>query len=108
MKISDATDCLSAIAHEGRLVLVRRLIQAGPTGISAGKLADFAGIGPTTASAQLLVLANAGLVVGRRNGRQVTYVANFERMRNLLTFLMLDCCGGEAEICSPVANACNQ
>ena len=106
MKLSIATDCLSAIAHEGRLVLVRRLIQAGPTGVSAGRLADFAGIGPTTASAQLLVLANAGLVKGIRRGRQVTYVADYERMRSLLTFLMLDCCCGEAEICEPVAKAC--
>ena len=85
---------------------MRRLIQAGPSGVSAGKLAEFAGIGPTTASAQLLVLANAGLVRGIRNGRQVTYVANYERMRSLLTFLMLDCCSGETEICTPVAKAC--
>ncbi len=106
MELTDATDCLSAIAHEGRLVLVRRLIQAGPTGISAGGLAEFAGIGPTTASAQLLVLANAGLVKGIRKGRQVTYVADYERMRRLLTFLMLDCCSGETEICAPVAKAC--
>jgi len=89
------------------LALVRRLIQAGPAGVTAGALADFAKIGPTTASAQLLVLANAGLVKGIRSGRQVTYVADYERMRSLLTFLMLDCCGGEIEICAPVAKACS-
>lgn len=106
MELSDATKTLAAIAHEGRLTLVRRLIQAGPEGISAGALARFAGIGPTTASAQLLVLANAGLVRSARDGRHITYFADHDRMKDLLGFLMLDCCGGNSDICGPVARAC--
>lgn len=106
MEIKSATKTLAAIAHDGRLVLVRRLIQAGPDGVSAGDLARFAGIGPTTASAQLLVLANAGLVRSLRDGRSIRYFANYDRMRDLLSFLMLDCCGGRADICEPVARAC--
>jgi len=101
-----ATKSLSALAHDGRLTLVRKLIQAGPAGVSAGALADFAKIGPTTASAQLLVLSNAGLVRSERRGRSVMYFANYDSMRDLLSFLMLDCCCGKAEICEPVAKAC--
>ncbi|MFK8050513.1 MAG: ArsR/SmtB family transcription factor, partial [Halioglobus sp.] len=71
MKQSNAIKILSAVAHDGRLTLIRHLIQAGPEGVSAGDLARFAKIGPTTASAQLLVLANAGLVRSERSGRQV-------------------------------------
>ncbi len=106
MEMSDATKTLAAIAHEGRLTLIRRLIQAGPDGVSAGTLARFAGIGPTTASAQLLVLANAGLVRSVRDGRRITYFAQYDRMKDLLAFLMLDCCGGNSDICDPLVKAC--
>lgn len=96
---------LSAIAHDGRLSLIRRLIQAGPEGMSAGDIARFAKIGATTASAQLLVLTNAGLVTSERRGRQVVYSARYDRMRDLLQFLMLDCCANRPDICVPVAEA---
>ena len=96
---------LSAIAHDGRLSLIRRLIQAGPEGMSAGDIARFAKIGATTASAQLLVLTNAGLVTSERRGRQVVYSARYDRMRDLLQFLMLDCCAKRPDICVPVAEA---
>ncbi len=101
-----AIQALSSLAHDGRLTLMRHLIQAGTKGVSAGRLAEFAGIGPTTASARLLVLANAGLVTYERQGRSVIYYADYARMRGLLEFLMLDCCCGEAEICQPVAELC--
>ena len=103
MKQNDAIKMLSAIAHDGRLTLMRKLIQAGPDGVSAGDLARFAGIGATTASAQLLVLANAGLVRHERAGRGVTYYAEYDRMSGLLAFLMKDCCCERQEICAPLA-----
>lgn len=94
---------LAAIAHEGRLALLRRLIQAGPDGVGAGDLARFAGVNAPTASAQLLVLRNAGLIESERHGRQMTYRANFRAMSGLLGYLMQDCCGGERSICEPLA-----
>ncbi len=106
MEINTATKCLAAVAHEGRLSLLRRLIQAGPEGVSAGELARFAASSPTTVSAQLLVLSNAALVSSRREGRHVVYIAKFDTMRVLLEFLMLDCCGNSPDICGPVVRAC--
>lgn len=105
MKQVDAVKKLSAIAHEGRLTLIRKLIQAGPDGILAGDLARTAKIGATTASAQLLVLTNAGLVKSERRGREVTYSACYEHIRDLMQFLMLDCCAKRPDICLPVAKA---
>ena len=55
-----ATRCLAALAHDGRLGLVRRLVQSGPEGMRAGDLARAEGLQLTTASAQLGVLAHAG------------------------------------------------
>jgi ArsR family transcriptional regulator, arsenate/arsenite/antimonite-responsive transcriptional repressor len=105
MNIDNAVDTLSALAHEGRLTLVRWLIQAGPEGMNAGDLATQAGIGPTTASAQLLVLKNAGLVQSERRGRQIIYSANYNKMAGLLGFLMEDCCCSHPQICQPLKDA---
>ena len=106
MKQKDAVKSLSAMAHDGRLKLLRRLIQAGPDGLPAGELARHAEIGATTASAQLLVLTNAGLVYSERNGREVRYFAAYDQMRGLLSFLLVDCCAKRSEICDPVVKAC--
>lgn len=101
--LSQSVKMLAALAHEGRLRLLRLLIQAGPEGIAAGELARLAGVGATTASAQLLVLSNTHLVRSRRSGRQIIYAANYSAMEGLLGFLLQDCCAGRAEICDPLA-----
>lgn len=105
MDTTRAVEALSALAHAGRLALVRTLIQAGPGGVPAGELAASAGIGATTASAQLLVLRNAGLVEAQRQGRQVVYTAHYDAMTALLGYLMQDCCGGCSDICQPLKAA---
>ena len=79
---------------------MRHLIQAGPDGVGAGQLAAFAKIGATTASAQLLVLTNAGLARSTRTGRQVIYFANYAELRDIMAFLLHDCCGNRQEICT--------
>jgi len=98
-----AVKALTAMAHEGRLRLLRSLVQAGPEGLLAGELARTAGVGATTASAQLLVLSNAELVTSQRDGRQVIYRANYSSLEGLMGYLLEDCCGGRAEICTPLA-----
>jgi DNA-binding transcriptional ArsR family regulator len=102
MEITAVTHALSALAHEGRLSTFRLLVKAGPEGLAAGEIARWMQTPANTMSAQLLVLANAGLVNARREGRSIIYTANFERMTGLLQFLTEDCCGGRPEICAPL------
>lgn len=102
---SRAVRQLAAIAHEGRLTLLRQLIQAGRKGLAAGALAEAAQVNAPTASAQLLVLANAGLVRSEREGRHVIYYAQYGVMVELLSFLSQDCCGGQRDICDPLLKA---
>ena len=100
---------LSALAHDGRLSVFRLLVKAGPDCMAAGDIARELDTAPNTMSAQLLVLANAGLIAARREGRSIIYAAEFERMAALLQFLTRDCCNGRPEICAPLAatvNAC--
>ncbi len=103
MRIKQTLSSLGALAHEGRLGLFRLLVKAGPSGLAAGDVADAAHINFTTASAQLSVLAHAGLVSSRREGRSVIYMADYDAIRSLITFLMEDCCQGNAEILGPLA-----
>jgi len=97
-----AVGALSALAHPGRLEVFRLLVQAGPEGLAAGEIAKATGSLPNTLSANLNILAGAGLVSSRRDGRSIIYAAGYERMQQLLAFLVEDCCGGKPEICAPL------
>ncbi|MBS0408739.1 MAG: helix-turn-helix transcriptional regulator [Proteobacteria bacterium] len=103
MQAPSAVTALSALAHEGRLEVFRLLVRAGPEGLAAGEIARRTGALPNTLSSNLSILAGAGLVSSRREGRSIIYAAAFDQMRSLLAFLMEDCCGGNPEICAPLA-----
>jgi ArsR family transcriptional regulator len=102
MEIKAATGSLSALAHEGRLAIFRLLVTAGPGGVAAGDIARHVASPPSTTTANLHILAQAGLVTSRREGRSILYSANYNAMTRLLGFLMQDCCGGRPEICAPL------
>lgn len=109
METTDAVKRLSALAQDARLELFRLLVKAGPGGLPAGEIARALKTAANTTSAQLLILANAGLIRARRDGRSIIYAVDFATMGDLLIFLTEDCCGGRPEICAPlaaVATAC--
>ena len=108
MESSTALPILSALAQEGRLAVFRLLVKAGPGGVAAGDIARKLKTAANTMSAQLLVLANAGLVRARREGRSIIYAADYDKMSALLLFLTEDCCGGRPEICTPLVSAASK
>jgi DNA-binding transcriptional ArsR family regulator len=108
MEAQSAVAALSALAHEGRLSIFRLLVQAGPEGLAAGEIARRLEILPNTLSASLNLLSAAGLLASRREGRSIVYNAAYERMNELLAFLLEDCCGGRAEVCAPLAALASQ
>ena len=101
MKTNDAVLTLAALAQETRLEVFRSLVQAGPEGLAAGRLADVLCVAPATLSFHLKELERAGLVLRERQGRQIIYRAGFDRMGGLLDYLMQDCCQGAPEVCAP-------
>jgi len=105
METETALKRLSAIAQDARLEVFRLLVKAGPDGMAAGDIARTMETPANTLSAQLLTLANAGLVRARREGRSIIYAVNFDAMRDLLVFLTEDCCGGRPEMCAPLGAA---
>jgi DNA-binding transcriptional ArsR family regulator len=100
METLHAAERLSALAHESRLEIFRRLVQRGPAGLAAGELAEALTVAPPTLSFHLAHLARAGLVTSRRAGRSIVYSADFAAMRELVGFLFENCCGEGA--CAPL------
>ena len=84
--------------------MFRLLVRAGADGVAAGEIARELGVLPNTLSTHLTNLGHAGLIQSRRDGRSVIYSADYEGMRDLLGFLVADCCAGRPEICAPLAD----
>jgi len=94
---------LSALAQPSRLAAYRYLVRAGVEGAPAGAVAEAAGTPANTMSTHLAVLQRAGLVVAEREGRVIRYRAAFEAVRDLVAYLIEDCCDGRPEVCAPIA-----
>jgi ArsR family transcriptional regulator, arsenate/arsenite/antimonite-responsive transcriptional repressor len=109
MDKKSALAALAALGQETRLDVFRLLVQAGPEGVPAGEIAARLGAVQNTVSAHLKVLDHAGLIRPTREGRVVRYAADMTGFRDLLAYLMEDCCNGRPEICRPVIEAatCN-
>jgi ArsR family transcriptional regulator, arsenate/arsenite/antimonite-responsive transcriptional repressor len=102
MEIDAAIDGLGALAQESRLNIFRLLMRAGPQGMAAGDIARKLGIPNNTLSTHLAILSRSKLVASRKQARSVIYSVDLEGTRALLTFLVEDCCGGNAETCAPL------
>jgi ArsR family transcriptional regulator, arsenate/arsenite/antimonite-responsive transcriptional repressor len=100
-----ALAALAALGQDTRLEVFRLLVKAGSDGIPAGEVASRLGTMQNTMSAHLKVLDHSGLVRAERDGRTVRYVADMTGFRDLLAYLMEDCCNGSPELCRPVINA---
>lgn len=105
MELSNALDALDALSQETRLAVFRELVRAGPGGLSAGEIALRLRVRQNTMSSHLKQLHSAALVNSCRDGRRVMYTANYQTARELILFLMEDCCAGNAEVCVPLAEA---
>src|SRR5436190_19165378 len=101
MKNTDAVAALAALAQDNRLDVFRLLVQAGPEGMPAGKVAEALDLAPNTLTFHFDRLRDAGLVTVRREGRSMIYAAQFDTMNALVGFLTENCCQGATEKCAP-------
>ena len=100
MEITGSTEqalsALSALAQESRLAAFRLLVEAGPSGLPAGEIAERLEVPPATLSFHLAQLVQARLLSARRLGRCVIYTANFAEMQRLMAYLTENCCAAMA------------
>lgn len=102
METQEAVTALGALAQETRLSIFRLLIAVGPEGIPAGQLAEKLDVAAATLSFHLKELSHSRLVTSRQEGRFIYYMANFEAMAALMSFLTQNCCKGMPEECLTV------
>jgi DNA-binding transcriptional ArsR family regulator len=100
MEKSQAVASLAALAQDSRLDVFRLLVQAGPDGMPAGRVAAALDLPPNTLTFHFDRLRAAGLVTVRRESRSMIYAARFEAMNALLTYLTENCCRG-INTCAP-------
>lgn len=102
MEIKAAVSALGALAQETRLAIFRLLIEAGPKGLSAGRIGEALKVPGATLSFHLKELARSGLVSSRQERQFIYYGVDFERMAELMTFLTQNCCHGMPQECLTV------
>lgn len=102
METKAVITALAALAQESRLSAFRLLVQTGPQGLAASKIAEELDVAPSSLSFHLKELTNAGLIESRQEGRFIYYSANFDTMNQVLSYLTDNCCAGQS--CAPSAN----
>jgi ArsR family transcriptional regulator len=100
MKAKDVIEALGALAHEHRLGIYRLLVEQGPVGLPAGRIAAKLGLVPSSLTFHLQALQRAGLINQRRESRQLIYSADFDVMNGVVGYLTENCCAGSGE-CAP-------
>jgi DNA-binding transcriptional ArsR family regulator len=108
MKTIQAIEALGALAHEHRLAIFRLLIERGPEGLPAGRIADRVGLVPSSLTFHLQNLQRAGLIAQRRESRQLFYSADFTAMNALVSYLTENCCAESGAQCTVGCQTCGQ
>ena len=99
MKSMEAVSALGALASEARLAVFRLLVKRGPKGYTPSDLAARLDVPAPTLSFHLKELVRAGLLVSRRDGRNLYYSPDFARMKTLMAFLTDHCCSLSDDAC---------
>ncbi|RJF96824.1 ArsR family transcriptional regulator [Noviherbaspirillum cavernae] len=99
METKSAITALAALAQDSRLAVFRLLVQAGPEGMAASRIAEALDIPPSSLSFHLKELTHADMVSQTKDGRSLIYAVNFDTMNDLVAFLTENCCGGAP--CTP-------
>jgi len=95
---------LAALAQSTRLETFRLLVKNEPDGVPAGEIARHLSVPHNTMSSHLNVLSRAGLVRSERHSRSIIYRAELDHFREVMTYLLQDCCGGHPEVCTPLVD----
>ncbi|SMQ68338.1 transcriptional regulator, ArsR family [Devosia lucknowensis] len=102
MESNDAIEVFAALSQATRLDTFKLLMQNEPEGLPAGEIARCLGVPQNTMSSHLAILARAGLIASERHSRSIVYRAVVDRVREIASFLVQDCCGGRPELCEPL------
>jgi len=95
MESNTVVKALAALAQSSRLEIFRALVVAGEAGMTPSALSEALGVAATSLSFHLKELMYADLVSQERQGRNLIYRAQFDRMNAVLAYLTQNCCQGQ-------------
>ncbi|KKB84641.1 ArsR family transcriptional regulator [Devosia limi DSM 17137] len=102
MESKHALEVFAALSQVTRLDTFRLLMEHEPAGLPAGEIARRLDVPQNTMSSHLAILTRAGLTEAERQSRSIVYRAVVDRVREIASFLVQDCCGGRPELCEPL------
>jgi len=95
MAHDEASKRFAELGNSTRLIIVRYLVRVGKAGVPVGELQKELGIPGSTLSHHISRLVSAGLIQQKREGRTLYCFPQFEILRELIDFLMAECCAAE-------------
>jgi ArsR family transcriptional regulator len=92
LALEEAAQGFAAVGSEPRLEVLVTLVRAGPDGLTVGEIQERVGLPASTLAHHLWFLAAGGLIAQERQGRAVLNLAAYERIEELASFLLRECC----------------
>jgi len=105
MELESHARRLATLGHPGRLAVFRLLARRAPGGVQPTEMGASLGMKPSTLSAHLAALADAGLARAERRRREIHYRIDLATAGALVDFLAADCCRGRPDLCAPRTTA---
>jgi DNA-binding transcriptional ArsR family regulator len=84
---TDAVSALAALGNTLRLQAYRHILNAGTTGLNVGALQSLLGTPASTLNHHLNTLVRAGIIMQKREGREIYNIANTDHMHAVINFL---------------------
>lgn len=81
----EKAELLKALSHPVRLCIIRGLLDAGGSNVT--NMYSCLNMPQSTISQHLAKLKSAGIIVGERNGLEITYKVSNEEVKNLIEIL---------------------
>jgi len=103
MQRQAAIQAFESLSSGIRLDVYRLLVEHGPQGMVAGRIASALDLPPANLSFHLKAMTQAGLATVEQEGRFQRYRANFPLMIDLIAYLTAECCAGHPEQCVELA-----
>ncbi len=91
-RIARFASMLGTLGHEARLSVLRLLLAHHPAGLVPSEIQEKTGVPASTLSRHLDLLRRHGLIDRRREGRFLRYRIHEANLRELLAFLLEECC----------------
>jgi len=90
-----AAKMLAELGHDTRLSIFRYLVKVGSEGAPVGQIQAKLGVPGSTLSHHINRLVSVGLINQVRASRTLYCVPQFEALKELIEFLLAECCSGD-------------